>query len=391
MTSLDAPLAITGIGAVSGFGIGTAALWAGLSTGSSAIRRFDLISPQSLPVVIAAQAPLHLPAPDTSPSRAASLGWLAAREALDQAQLTNTTPLGFCGAIGWPMEIPLQSEDEPVALHRGGDWLAGALGIESPRRFCLSACAASTQSLGDAARWLRSGRVRQCLVVGADTRLHPLGIIGYDKLGALETRHHSRPSAASRPFDIDRGGFVIGEGAGAVVLETAESARQRGVRPRAWLRGHAATNDAYRLTDPEPEGTAAARCISLALQDGGLGPESVDYLNLHGTGTPANDAAETAALRRAFGTHLARIHAGSFKSMIGHLAMAAGAVEVVGTVLALEHQCVPPNLNLDHPDPACSGPTFTGGEARSASLRFALKGSYGFGGQNAAVLLEKGP
>jgi 3-oxoacyl-[acyl-carrier-protein] synthase II len=380
-------IAITGLGAVSGFGHGIGALWSGLSTGSSAIRRFDRIDPRGLPITIAAQAPDHTHrAPANSPSRAAALAWIAAREALDQAQTPSLQEMALAASIGWP-----EGDDPPaapVALNAPAAWLATELGLGGPRRVCLSACAASTQALGDAARWIRSGRVRQCLVVGADSRLHRPGILGYARLGALETRFASRPAAASRPFDRARGGFVIGEGAGALVLEEGSHARARGARILAWLRGHAATNDAYRLTDPDPTGAATARAITLALQDAGLPPSAVGYLNLHGTGTPVNDQAEAAALRLAFGPALARIAAGSYKSMIGHLAMAAGAVETVGTVLALLNQWLPPNLNLDDLDPACVGPDYISGAPRPAAVRWAVKSSQGFGGQNAAVVLE---
>jgi len=380
-------IAITGLGAVTGFGIGTPALWAGLSTGTSAIRRFDRIDPAGLPVTLAAQAPLWLrDAPPDAPSRAAALAWLAAREALAQAGSPPTAPMALAAAIGWPGGSA--PPPEPTALDAPARWLARLLGLEGPVRVCLSACAASTQALGDAARWIRSGRARQCLVVGGDTRLHPAGILGYARLGALETRHHSRPTAASRPYDRSRGGFVIGEGAGALLLEEASHARERGARILAWLRGHAATNDAFRLTDPDPAGTATARAITLALHDARLAPEAVDCLNLHGTGTPANDQAEAAALRLAFGPSLSRIPAGSLKSMIGHLAMAAGAVESAATVLTLQNRLLPPNLNLEDLDPACAGPDYVGSRARPAAIRYALKTSQGFGGQNAAAVFE---
>ena len=385
-----AAIAITGLGAVSGFGRGVDTLWAGLSTGTSAIRRFDLIDPAGLPVTIAAQAPRVLVgAPADTPSRAAALAWLAAVEALHQAALTrpdDTKHVALAAAIGWP-EGP-EPPPTPVRLDAAADWLAGSLGLGGPRRLCLSACAASTQALGDAARWIRSGRVRQCLVVGADSRLHRPGILGYARLGALETRFPHRPSAASRPFDRSRHGFVIGEGSGALVLEEETHARARGARILAWLRGHAATNDAFRLTDPDPTGTSIARAITLALQDAGVSADAIDYLNLHGTGTPANDLAEAAALRLAFGPALSRIPAGSVKSMVGHLAMASGAIESVATVLALRHQWLPPNLNLDDLDPDCAGPDYLTSSARPDSVRWAVKTSQGFGGQNAAVVLE---
>lgn len=382
-------IAVTGIGAVSGFGLGTAALWAGLSTGTSAIRRLDPFPPHfgQPPVTIGAPAPTFLRgAPADAPGRAAAMAWLAATEALAHASQPDPATLALTGAIGWPEQTPQSLS--PFALSQSLDWLAAQLRLGGSRRACLSACAASTQAIGDAVRWIRSGRVIRCLVVGADTRLHPAGIFGYARLGALETRFSSRPTAASRPFDAHRGGFVIGEGAGALVLEDATAARQRGAPILAFIRGHATTADAYRLTDPEPEGQSAARCLCQALVDAAIQPHQVDYLNLHGTGTPANDTAEAAALRLALGPALRTIPAGSFKSMTGHLAMAAGALETVGTILALRHRLLPPNLNLETPDPACAGPDYLGNTPRPAAIRHALKSSQGFGGQNASLVLE---
>lgn len=382
-----APIAITGMGAVSGFGRGVDALWAGLSTGGSAIRRVTLPESPAWPAVGGAAAPLDLCAPPSAPSRAAAMAWLAAREALARSG-TPPEKATLCAAIGWPLD-PAAPPGSRVPLDAAPSWLGNQLGLRGPHWTCYSACAASTQAIGDALRLLRSGEATACLVVGADTRLHPLGVTGYAKLGALAGDHASAPARACRPFDRARTGFVIGEGAGALVLETLDTARARGAEILGLVLSAAATCDAFRPTDPEPSGAQAARCLQLALDRAGLRPDQVDALNLHGTGTPANDRAEAAALRTVFGPALERIPAGSFKSLIGHLAMAAGIVECIGAVMALRHGLLPPNRNLDDPDPDCAGPDYVRGGARKGNFRTVLKGSFGFGGQNAAVVLAR--
>jgi 3-oxoacyl-[acyl-carrier-protein] synthase II len=379
-------LAITGMGAVTGFGHGVPALWAGLSTGTSAIRRYDLFSSKDFPIAIAAQAPGEW---DGKSHRALGFARRALEEALTQAALPTPTRTGLCGAIGG---FPGTSESTTVDPIFTGDLetLAVETTLTGPVVSSYSACAASTQALGDAARLLRRGEADAVAVVGADTRLHPLALLGYHQLGALSPHHTEAPHKASRPFDRDRAGFVIGEGAGALILETESRARQRGVPIRGFLRGAASTCDAYRLTDPEPEGTAAARCLQLALERAGLEPGDIGYASLHGTGTPANDRVEVTVLRAVFGNTLAHLPCGSFKSLIGHLSMAAGAVEIIGTLLALANGFLPANRNLDHVADDCVGPDWIRTEARTAHPRFALKTSFGFGGQNSAVVLEKG-
>lgn len=374
-------IAVTGMGAVSGFGTGCIQLWAGLSTGTSAVRRYDLFPSQGFPVTIAAQAPGVW-----SEDRALAMGRSALQEALNQASLSDTSSIALCGAVGWPAWPSLPDNSFGCGLEA----LAVENGIRGPVLSCLSACAASTQAVGDAVRLLRRGEADVVAVVGADTRLYPLALLGYHQLGALTTHHKEAPTRACRPFDRDRAGFVIGEGAGALVLETESRARARGAAACGYVLGAASTCDAYRLTDPEPEGTAAARCLELALVRAGLQPSDIGYANLHGTGTAANDRAEVAVLRRVFGETLGRVPCGSFKSMTGHLSMAAGAVEIIGSLLALHHGILPPNRNLENIPEDCLGPDWICNGPRQASPRFALKASYGFGGQNSAVVLEAG-
>ncbi|MDX6765868.1 MAG: beta-ketoacyl-[acyl-carrier-protein] synthase family protein [Candidatus Methylacidiphilales bacterium] len=372
-------VAVTGLGAVTGFGTGCAALWAGLSTGSSAVRRYDLFPSKGFPVAIAAQAPGIL-----TEDRALVLGRTALREALRQASLTDAVSVGLCGAVGWPA-WPAKNEN---GFAHGLDTLAREHNFRGPVLSCLSACAASTQAMGDAVRLLRNGEAAAVAVVGADTRLYPLALLGYHQLGALTTHHREDPARACRPFDRDRAGFVIGEGAGALVLETESKAHARGAKVWGFIRGTASTCDAFRLTDPEPGGVIAARCLEEAITRAGLEPADIGYANLHGTGTPANDRVEVAVLRRVFGEKLGQVPCGSFKSMIGHLSMAAGAVEIIGTLLALRFGVLPPTRNLDHISEDCLGPDWIQNSPRQATPRFALKASYGFGGQNSTVVLE---
>jgi 3-oxoacyl-[acyl-carrier-protein] synthase II len=251
----------------------------------------------------------------------------------------------------------------------------------------LSACAASTQAIGKAFYDLKLGRSLVCLVGGADSRLHPEGILGYDKLGALATGFEKNPEKACRPFDRQRRGFVIGEGAGFLVMETLSGALRRGVPILAEVLASATTTDAYRLTDPEPEGVMAARCILDCLRTAGLGAADLDYIQAHGTGTLSNDRAEAAAIRLALGEQADRIPVSSLKPYLGHASMAAGALETVASVLMFKKGLMPPCLNLDEPEEGLNLHFIrAGGVYRE--VKTLLKNSFGFGGQNACVILR---
>ncbi len=264
---------------------------------------------------------------------------------------------------------------------------AGQVAIRFTARgpsLCLAtACAVGNHAIGEAWRAIRNGDVDVIVAGGAEASITPLGFGGFMNMKAL-SRRNDAPERASRPFDRDRDGFVMSEGAGVVVLESLGHARARDARIYCELRGYAATTDAHHITAPPPDGGGAARCMARALQVAGLTPEDIDYINAHGTSTPANDPAETRAIRTVFGTHADRLMVSSTKGVTGHLLGAAGGLEAIATAIALHGGVVPPTANLEQPDPACDL-DFIPGAARECAPRAALSNGFGFGGTNAVL------
>jgi 3-oxoacyl-[acyl-carrier-protein] synthase II len=250
-----------------------------------------------------------------------------------------------------------------------------------------SACASGTHALGEAFHLIRRGVQDAMIAGGAEAAITPLGVGGFAAMKALSTRN-DEPARASRPFDKDRDGFVIGEGSGVMILEERERAIKRGAKIYAEVIGYAANGDAHHITAPSPDGEGAARCMRLALKDAGITPAQVDYINAHGTSTEYNDANETMAIRNVFGEHAGRLAVSSTKSMIGHLLGAAGAVEGVYSALALYHGVMPPTINYETPDPACDL-DYVPNQARKADLQVALSNSFGFGGTNACIIFRR--
>ena len=237
-------------------------------------------------------------------------------------------------------------------LHTTPAHIAEVFGLEGPNYNCLTACAAGSQALGEAREMVRRGDADLMLAGGSHSMIHPLGVTGFNLLTALSMRNDD-PPRASRPFDLHRDGFVIGEGAGMLILEEWEHARRRNARIYAELTGYGSTGDAYRVTDSHPDGRGAAACMAGAIADAGLAPEDVGYINAHGTSTRVNDKSETTAIKRVFGEAAYRTPVSSSKSMIGHLIAAAGAVELIICVEALRHGVLPPTINYETPDPDC--------------------------------------
>ncbi|HXD91525.1 MAG TPA: beta-ketoacyl-ACP synthase II [Candidatus Binataceae bacterium] len=246
-----------------------------------------------------------------------------------------------------------------------------------------SACASGSHAIGEAFRMIRHGYMDAAITGGAEAALTSLGVGGFIAMRALSTRNDN-PAAASRPFDRERDGFVIAEGAAALILEERDAAIQRGAKIIAEIAGYASNADAHHITSPSPEGQGAARCISLCLEDGGLSLDEVDYINAHGTSTPQGDVAETQAIKKVFGEHAARIPVSSTKSMTGHTLGAAGAIESVFTVLAIARSMIPPTINYEYPDPECDL-DYVPNQPRSAKIRVALNNSFGFGGTNTTL------
>jgi 3-oxoacyl-[acyl-carrier-protein] synthase II len=265
--------------------------------------------------------------------------------------------------------------------------VANQFGFRGPVLSVMTACAAGTQAIGDAARWIRSGDADVVVTGGSDSEIYPMGLASFCLLHALSTRN-DEPQQASRPFSASRDGFVLGEGAGALVLESLEHALERGATIHAEVLGFGSACDSYRVTDPHPEGLGAVLSMERALRQAGLEPEEVDYLNAHGTSTPLNDRIETRAVKKLFGAHASRLAISSTKSMIGHLTVAAGAVEAIATICSLERQIAYPTINLNDSDPECDL-DFVPNVPRKLEMNVALSSSFAFGGQCASVALGR--
>jgi len=260
-------------------------------------------------------------------------------------------------------------------------------GIKGPNYGIVSACSSGTHNIGDAGRLIAHGDVDVMIAGGAEMASSPLGLAGFAAARALSSRNED-PERASRPWDRDRDGFVLADGAGVVVLESYEHARARGARIYAELVGFGLNGDAYHMTAPPEDGQGARRCMEIALADARLSPSDVDYINAHGTSTPAGDLAETRAVKAAFGEHAGRLAVSSTKSMTGHLLGAAGGVEAIFSVLAIRDQVAPPTINLDNPGPECDL-DYVPHTARSMRIEVALSNSFGFGGTNGTLVFRR--
>lgn len=416
---------VTGLGAVTPYGVGAPALWDGLLAGRQTARRITRFDPDRHAVRFACEVPgfdaaARLPrrlVQQTDPFTRFAL--VAGAEALVQAGLvgvnderglrmpvTGVDPERIATVVasgsGGLSELATQHDRLsgggparvrpylPVAVpvNMAGAQLALRHGLRGPSFAVVSACASGTDALGIAGDLIRSGRADVAVAGGAEAAITPLQIAGFAAAGAL-SRRNDDPTRASRPFDSDRDGFVCGEGAGVLVLERADHAAARGARPLAILAGYGATNDAYHAAAPRRDGQGAARALRLALADAGCALGDVDHVNAHGTSTPANDAAEAAALRAVFGGFADHLPVTSTKSAIGHLLGAAGAVEAVATVAAMRAGTVPASQNLDDRDPACDLDVVHG-SPRVTAIEVALSSSFGFGGHNAVIVLARG-
>jgi 3-oxoacyl-[acyl-carrier-protein] synthase II len=260
-------------------------------------------------------------------------------------------------------------------------------GAKGPNFSVVSACAAGTHAIGEAYHVIRRGDADAMITGGAEATITPLAIAGFNAMKALSTRNDD-PQGASRPFDKDRDGFVMGEGAGILVLEEYEAAKARGAKIYAEVVGYGLSGDAYHLTAPAPEGEGAARCMKMALNSGGINPEEVDYINAHGTSTPFNDYYETLAIKSALGAHSRKVMVSSTKGMTGHALGAAGGIEAVFSLLAMERGVVPPTINYQTPDPDCDL-DYVPNTARQATVNVAMSNSLGFGGTNATIIFKK--
>ncbi|MDG0793481.1 beta-ketoacyl-ACP synthase II [Cohnella ginsengisoli] len=258
-------------------------------------------------------------------------------------------------------------------------------GAKGPNTTAVTACATGTHSIGDSYKLIQRGDADVMICGGAEATIRPIAVAGFSNMRAMSTRNEE-PEKASRPFDTDRDGFVMGEGAGVLILESLEHATARGAHIYAEVIGYGMSGDAHHMTEPDPDG--AARCMARAIKDAGIAPEEIGYINAHGTSTPVGDKSETEAIKRTFGEHAKKLAVSSTKSMTGHMLGAAGGVEAVIVGLALQNGVLPPTINLDNQDPECDL-DYVPNEPRKADVKVALSNSFGFGGHNATVILRK--
>jgi 3-oxoacyl-[acyl-carrier-protein] synthase II len=404
---------VTGIGLVSSLGIGTDANWAALAAGTSGIGTITKFDATQFATRIAGEVKGFDPLAFIEKKDVKKMDIFiqyaiaASQFAVDDSRLEVTADVAprvgvfIASGIGGFTTI----EREHKALLDGGprkispffipsaiiNLAAGQVsirfGAKGPNSATCTACSASAHALGDAFEIIRRGAADVMIAGGSEAAITPMGIGGFGALRALSTRN-DEPERASRPFDKDRDGFIVGEGAGVLILEEYERAKARGARIYAELVGYGMSADAYHITAPSEDGDGAFRVMRAAIESAGVAPDKVDYINAHGTSTPRGDQLETLAIKRCFGDHAADVAVSSTKSMTGHLLGAAGGLEAGVTVLAVYNQCAPPTINLDHPDDECDL-DYIPHKSRALKIDYALSNSFGFGGTNAALLFKK--
>ena len=404
---------VTGIGLVTPLGMGKDENWSSLVEGRSGIGPISRFDASAFASRIAGEVKDFRADDFVSKKEARKMdiflqyGVAAARLAFDDARLTvdpaHAARAGVvmgCGLGG----LSTMEETHKVLLNSGpkkvspffipmllGNMAPGlvsiAHGLKGPNLSIQTACAAGTHAVGQAFHLIRDGQADIMVTGGVESTITPLAVAGFSAMRALSTRN-DEPSKASRPFDRDRDGFILGEGAAVIVLEELERARERGATLYAEIVGFGASGDAHHMAAPAPEGEGAARCMAVALEDAGISPGEVDYINAHGTSTELNDRFETQAIKTVFRDHARRLAVSSTKSMTGHLLGAAGGIEAAYTALTLHHGTIPPTINLENPDPDCDL-DYVPHQARQADVRVALSNSFGFGGTNGTLVFKK--
>ena len=404
---------ITGLGAVTPIGNTVATYWSGLQSGANGVAPITLFDASKHACRFAAEVKDFDPSGVLDPKetkrwdRFCQFGVVAAKEALAQSGLditdANRQRIGVIigSGVGGLLTMETQAHvlegkgpgrvspfTVPMMIPNMATGLAAiALGAQGPSSAVATACAAGSNAIGDAFRLLQQGHADAMVCGGAESAITPLGVAGFASAKALSFRNDD-PATASRPFDAERDGFVIGEGAGILVLETFEHAQARGADILGEVVGYGMTCDAHHITSPIPGGLGGARAMSLALADAGLKADDIDYVNAHGTSTPANDSNETAAIKTALGERAKAIPVSSTKSMTGHLLGGSGGIEAVAAVLALQNGVVPPTINHQNPDPACDLDVVPN-QARDQIISTALSNSFGFGGHNVCLAFRR--
>jgi 3-oxoacyl-[acyl-carrier-protein] synthase II len=403
-------IVITGLGAVTPLGKDVASTWEGLVSGRSGIGRITRFDPTPYETQIAGEVkdfdPLR--AMDRKDARRTDrftqLAVGAAAQAIADAKLdtkTDNDRIGVAIATGVGgletliEQVLIMEKRGPGRLspflvpmlmaNAASAQISMQFGLRGPNLTHVSACASSAHALGESAEMIRRGMAETMVAGGSEAAVIPLAIGAFSTMHAM-SRRNDDPERASRPFDKDRDGFVLSEGSAVVVLEDRDHALARGARIYAEITGYGATADAYHITSPSPEGEGNARAMRMALKEAGLEPSAIDYLNAHGTSTQPNDREETAAIKSVFGDHARKLMISSTKSMTGHLLGAAGALEAIACVLAIQNGCVPPTINYTTPDPALDL-DYVPNTARAAKVKTALSNSMGFGGHNASLII----
>ena len=404
---------VTGLGAVTPIGNSVAEYWSGLTSGRNGVAPITLFDAEQHACRFAAEVKDFDPVGVLEPKEAkrwdrfCKFGVVAAKQALADAGLAitdaNADRIGVSigSGVGGLLTMETQAHvldgkgpgrvspfTVPMMIPNMATGLAAiALGAKGPSSAVATACAAGSNAIGDAFRLLQMGKADVMICGGAESAITPLGVAGFASAKALSFRNDD-PATASRPFDRERDGFVIGEGSGVLVLETLEHAKARGATILAEMVGYGTTCDAHHITSPTPGGVGGATAMRLALEDGGLSADSIDYVNAHGTSTPANDSNETAAIKSALGSRAQQIPVSSTKSMTGHLLGGSGGIEAVACVLALQHHVVPPTINHTNPDPECDLDVVPN-TARELKLGTVLSNSFGFGGHNVCLAFRR--
>lgn len=404
---------ITGLGCISPVGNSVSELWNSISNGVSGIDTITHFDPSEHKSKIAAEvkgfdaAALFGSKEARRMDRYTQFALASARQAVEHARLSITdenrdrigiiigTGIGGISTLCDQFEVFLEKGPNrvspflvPMMLPDSASGMVAIdLGVRGPNMAVVTACATGTNAVGEAAEMIRRGQADVVLAGGSEAAIIPVAIAGMSVMTALSTRN-DEPKRASRPFDLERDGFVMGEGSAVLVLEDLSHARERGATILAEISGYGSTNDAYHISAPAENGIGAAKCMAQALDNAGLSIHDIDYINAHGTSTPLNDKSETAAIKTVFGEHAYHIPVSSTKSMTGHLLGASGAVEAVICVLALQHQLIPPTINYENPDPQCDL-DYVPNRARPARLKHIMSNSFGFGGHNATIIISQ--
>jgi 3-oxoacyl-[acyl-carrier-protein] synthase II len=403
---------VTGMGVMSSLGSDLNTFWANLQAGKSGVGPISFFDASEYPTRIAAEIKDFNPEDymDKKDARRmdrfVQFAVAASQKALEDAGLeigSNCEPervgvkigSGIGGLNTWEEQHRILLEKGPkrvspffipmMIANMASGQVSILTGAKGPNSTTVTACATGSHTIGDSFRIIQNGDADVMICGGAEATITPTGLAGFCSMRAMSTRN-DEPERASRPFDRERDGFVMGEGSGILILESLEHAQKRGARIYAEVIGYGMSGDAHHITDPDPDG--AARCMMMAIRDAGIRPEDVDYINAHGTSTPTGDISETNAIKKTFGEHAYRLAVSSTKSMTGHLLGAAGGIEAVICGLTLYHGVIAPTINLEYKDEQCDL-DYVPNEARPADVRVAMSNSFGFGGHNATIVLRK--